>query len=521
MFARTLALALTVAAAAHAATPGLPPELEAKLRAQYETVAAAHGTLFERLDPDDLRHPFEKKVRASLFRDQKVIDLLPEAQQIVKDLNDSYHKKHLLTGVLCSPNQFPEIHKLAGEIAESLQMRKGFKIYVMNSPQINAYTWSVDQDNYGVALFSGLLRTMTLDQLRAILGHEMGHVKSQHILTSVIIELYSKKYKALPPVFALKSDGTEDTSPKSHVRVAGACLAISDLPESLSGDLSRRLGLADAAPMKVSDSEQANVTLLQQASEYTGDRTGAVASGDRQNTLMGMVKLASGHTGELGGFDMDAYLAQIETVLATLSHQELEDMMASEGTHAFTLMRVGELDNFFKSPDFVEARTRTASVFRDIMSAEFQVAGVMLETMTARDKFFASPAAAELNALERRLKEKQFNDIIAPRQTADEALAPMILDTIYGLGLGTTNAAFDIYEAYARLRKNGAAVKPLSTKLVERIQYELTNTGLPPAQVTELERKLKVAKEIRDLKPTKPASTANNSADDEATARLN
>lgn len=516
MFARSIALACTLlAATVHAASPTLPPELESKLRARYEEVATAHGNLFERLDPNDLRHPFEKKVLAGLYKDQRVQDLLPEAQKIAAEINDSYHKQHLLTGVLCSPTQFPEIHALASEIADALQMKKGFKIYVMNSPSINAYTWSIDENNYGVALFSGLLRSMTTEQLRAILGHEMGHVKSRHILTSVIIELYAQKHEALPGVFALKKDGSTDTGPKKHQRVAGASFGFTDIPANLAGDLSRRLGLNNVKPLDITDQEYKNLTLLDQAAEYSSDRTGAVASGNRLDTLMGMVKLASGHTGELGGFDMDAYLAQIESVLATMSHAELENMMASEGSHAFTLMRVGELDNYFKSPDFVEARTRKASVFRDIMSAEFQVSGVMLETITMRDKFFASPAAQELNALERRLKEKQFADIIAPRQQVDDVLQPLILDTIYELGLANDNAAFVIYEQYARLRKSGAAIKPLSVKLIERIKFELTNDSLPPAQVAELERKLKIAKEIRDLKPNKPANGAAVTGEDE------
>ena len=524
MFVRQIALAAVMVTAgltglAHAGSPSLPPAMEAALQQKFDAFTAEHGKLFERLDPDDLRHPYEKKVISALYKDQKIKDLMPEASKIVEDLNTQYHHQHLLNGVLCSETQFPEIYKLARENAAALQMKQGFKVYVLNSAQINAYTWSIDENNYGIALFSGLIRAVPMDQLKAILGHEMGHVKSRHILSTVLVQLYYKKYKALPPVFSLNADGTQDTGTKTKERAPEQSLGFTDLPPSFAGDLQRRLGFAAAEPFKLSDAESMNFTKFQQAAEYTGDRTGAVASGDRQLTLLGMVKLASGHTGELGGFDLDTYLHQIEEVLATMTNQELQDMMGTEGSHAFTLMRVGELDNFFKSPDFVQARdARKVSVFRDIMSAEFQIAGIMLETMAAQKKFFASAAAQELNALERRLKEKEFSDIIVPRQAADAVLNPLVYDTINELGLSNANAAFDIYESYARLRKSGVAIRPISEKLVERLKFELTNEQLPPAQADELKRKLKIAVELRDMRPGKPGGGAAVAGDDDDTA---
>ena len=510
MFVRKMALALSLIAAlplAARAGSTLPPDLEASLRTKFEAFSAQNGALFERLDTNDVRHPYEKKVVDALLKIQDVKDLLPEAQRQARELNNTYHKKHLLTGVLCSETQFPEIYKLAKENAVALHMKDGFKVYVMNSASINAYTWSFEQDNYGIAIYSGLIRSMTIEQLRAILGHEMGHVKGKHILWSVLLQLYQKKFNKLPAVFTATADGSTDASAPKNKTILPAAFGLNDLPADLQGDFNHALGLTNVPPMQATDVEAANVSRYQQANEYTGDRAGAIASGDRTNTLMGMVKLASGNSGDLGGFDMDAYLKQIETVLATLSHADLQEMMANEGTHAFTLMRVGELDLFFKSDDYNKAlEERSTSIFRDMMSAEYQISGTLLDTIEAQKKFFTGPGASELNALERRLKEKEFNDIIQPRQTAVDALQPMIFDTIAEIGLGRANGAFDIYEAYARMRKTGVAIKPLSEKLIERIKFELTNAQLPGDQHDELTRKLKVATEIKDLKTAKPAS---------------
>lgn len=494
----------------------LPPDVEARLREKFAAFSNAHGTLFEKLDPNDVRHPYERKVVTEMFKDQKVRDLLPEASKMAEEINRQYHNQHLLTGVLCSETQFPEIYKMAQENAAALQMKPGFKIYMMNSAQMNAYTWSIDEDNYGVALYSGLVRALSREQLRYVLGHEMGHVKSRHILTSVLVELYFKKYQKLPAVFSMKGDKDDSAAAKDRALVGGPRLAFADMPPRMAGDLTARMGLASVAPMHVSETEEANLTRFQQAAEYSGDRAGAVASGIREQAMLGLVKLASGHTGDLGGFDMESYLKQIETVLATMSHAELADMMASEGSHAFTLMRVGELDLFFKSPDYGKAlEAKGGSIFREVMSAEYQIATVLVEALEAQKKFLTGTTASEMNALERRLKEKELADLINPRQAADAVLSPIITDTIFEIGLSNKqNGAFDIYETYARVRRTGVPIKPLSEKLIERIKFELTSDSLTPEQKAELERKLKVATEIKDLKPNKPATSANAADDD-------
>jgi hypothetical protein len=512
----TALFAATTMVAAHAESPTLPPDIEAKVREKFAAFSTTHGALFEKLDPNDYRHPYERKVVSELYKDQKVKDLLPEAERLAAEFNKQYHQQHMLTGVLCSETQFPEIYKMAQENAAALQMKGGFKVYVMNSASINAYTWSIDENNYGVAIFSGLIRSMNREQLRYILGHEMGHVKSRHILHSILVELYYKKYEKLPAVFSLKDGKDDSAAPKNTVKVGGLGAAFADMPPRMSGDLIARMGIASAGPARVTETEYNNMVRFQQAAEYSSDRAGAVASGVQHEAMLGLVKLASGHTGDLGGFDMESYLKQIETVLATMSQAELRDMMAAEGSHAFTLMRVGELDLFFKSPEFGKAvEGKGGSIFREVMSAEYQIATVLVEALDAKKKFFTGTTASELNALERRLKEKEFADLIDPRQAADAVLAPLISDTIFEIGLtNAQNGAFDIYEIYARMKRTGVPIKPLTEKLIERIKFELTGESLTPEQKAELERKLKVATEIKDLKPNKPAGDANASLAD-------
>lgn len=490
---------LVAACAASAAPTTLPPDLEAALAARFDGIKAAHGTLFETLDPNDYRHPYERKVVGEIMKDPKVLELLPEATEIVAQVNKEYHRQHLMQGVLCSPTQFPEIYAMAQENAAALKMKPGFKVYVMNSAQMNAYTWSIDQDNYGVALFSGLIRALSPDELRFVLAHEMGHVKSKHVLTGVLLQLYAKKHDALPKV--LQASATEDgkASEKKAMRASPFETLMDDLPADLATRLAGKLG-GGIRPLMVTEAEEANFQRLGQAQEYSSDRAGIVATAKRKESMMGLVKLSSGDMGKLEGFDLDAYLAQVEAVLADMTSEELKNLMAGEGSHAFTIMRVGELDRFYAGSEYQDAAsTQGTSVFTRIVSAYFQVGGDLAAAALKLKKFQEGTGAEEMNALERRMLEKKLTEAVTPRLAAVEALAPAVLETITGLGLAGENPAFELFAAYLKAKKTGKPVEPVLAKLVEALQFALQEPDLTPDQKATLEARLATTKALKKL----------------------
>lgn len=494
----------------------LPPDLEAEVRQKLATFSAEHGGLFESVDPDDFRHPFEKSIREKLFADEDAKKLLPEARRVAAEFNREYHKMHKLQGVVVSERQFPELHQMGLEVSKSLGMKQGFTLYVMNSAQMNAYTWSIDQDNYGVALFSGLITGMTRDELRFVLAHEMGHVKSEHILTSVMIQLYMDKLGKLPPIFADDEKAEGKAGAMRTVKHAFA-MTLAELPEHLAGNLARRVSgtTRSADEIEITQEQYMTFQRLQQASEYSSDRAGLVATADRDNSLKGLVKLASGNVGNLSGFDLASYIAQIESVLATLDRQALEDLQGQEGSHAFTLLRVGELDLFHQSADYTDSTSpRSGSAYRTVMSAYYQLAGKLQAAIKDLAKFKKSREYAEMNALARRFKERELNAVIEPRQAAVAQLSGLALDPIEKLGLASTaNPAFDLYHAFVVSRGTGEPVKETTVKLVEKIQFELNRPDLDPAQRAALEARLAAAIVARDLKKKTDDDDDDESAD--------
>jgi heat shock protein HtpX len=74
-------------------------------------------------------------------------------------------------------------------IVEELAARGGMpvpKVYLIESDQPNAFATGRNPENAAVAATSGLMRRLDRDEVRAVLAHELGHVKNRDSLTMTI-----------------------------------------------------------------------------------------------------------------------------------------------------------------------------------------------------------------------------------------------------------------------------------------------------------------------------------------------
>ena len=62
------------------------------------------------------------------------------------------------------------------------------EVAVFPSPQPNAFATGASRDKALVAVSSGLLESMNVDQVKAVLGHEIGHVANGDMLTLTLIQ---------------------------------------------------------------------------------------------------------------------------------------------------------------------------------------------------------------------------------------------------------------------------------------------------------------------------------------------
>ena len=83
--------------------------------------------------------------------------------------------------VQVSARQFPEIHRLVVRISQILGIDPP-PTYLLESPELNAYTFGPDEKTATIVVQRGLLQAARPRELAFILGHEMGHIKSQHVV---------------------------------------------------------------------------------------------------------------------------------------------------------------------------------------------------------------------------------------------------------------------------------------------------------------------------------------------------
>ncbi len=79
-----------------------------------------------------------------------------------------------------SPEEAPEIHQMLKEISEIAGIPKP-KLYLVNRNEPNAFAFGRTQGSSGIALHKGLIDMLTKEELKAVIAHEVGHIKHRDV----------------------------------------------------------------------------------------------------------------------------------------------------------------------------------------------------------------------------------------------------------------------------------------------------------------------------------------------------
>jgi Zn-dependent protease with chaperone function len=91
----------------------------------------------------------------------------------------------LASSVRVGPNQFPKVNELLKEACAVLDMQDPPELYISQSEALNARTIGVDTPF--ITLNSRLLEVMSEAELLGIIGHEVGHILSGHVLYKTLL----------------------------------------------------------------------------------------------------------------------------------------------------------------------------------------------------------------------------------------------------------------------------------------------------------------------------------------------
>jgi Zn-dependent protease with chaperone function len=246
-------------------------------------------------------HPADRAALAALRR-------IPVFDEVLKAIFGVVGEKPIrlafqANAVRVSTRQFPRIHALYRTVLGTLDAPAEYELFVSQTPLVNAGAYGLDRPF--IVLNSGSLDLLDDEELTFLLGHELGHILSGHVLYRTMTVLLLRLAQQGFPI----------------------------------------VGLAARAVL---------LALLEwgRKSELSADRAGLLAVQNPDAVLHSMLKLAGGGSRE--ETDLNEFLIQADEYrkggdVADSVFKVLNLMLA---THPFHVLRAAELRDWIEAGDY-------------------------------------------------------------------------------------------------------------------------------------------------------------------------
>ncbi len=167
-------------------------------------------------------------------------------------------------------HELPQVYSIVRNLATQTDMPMP-RVYLIDSPQPNAFATGRSPRHAAVAVTSGILQLMTHEELEGVLAHELAHVRNRDILISSIAAMLAAALSIFARMALWGGMG----------RRRGGNDAISGIIALLS------LILAPIAAMLIR-------LAISRAREYQADASGAAITGQPLNLASALRKLGMG-----------------------------------------------------------------------------------------------------------------------------------------------------------------------------------------------------------------------------------
>ena len=137
---------------------------------------------------------------------RRKLDQIPHFMNLCKKITSTIETRQLQQinqyALQVGPNQFPEIYEMGLDCAHRLGIGIP-NIYIENNPLMNAYTCASDDTSPLLVLYTGIVDRMTPGELKAVIGHECGHIQNRHLVYQNVINMLLNSASSAPGLTGL------------------------------------------------------------------------------------------------------------------------------------------------------------------------------------------------------------------------------------------------------------------------------------------------------------------------------
>ncbi|MFJ6616051.1 M48 family metallopeptidase [Kitasatospora sp. NPDC091335] len=248
-------------------------------------------------------HPADRSALVALRKLTGFDDILKKLAGLVSER--AIRLMFLATAVKTSERQFPELHAMVRDASYVLDLERVPDLYVSQDPTVNAYCIGIDTPI--IVITSGLVELLDEEELRSVIGHEVGHAMSGHAVYRTMLMILT--------------------------------------------NIATRIAWVPLGNLAIT----AIITALKEwfrKAELSSDRAGLLAGQDLQASMRALMKLAGGHN--LAEMNVDAFLEQAEEYekAGDLRDGVLKVLQLLPQTHPFAVVRVAQLKKWAESDEY-------------------------------------------------------------------------------------------------------------------------------------------------------------------------
>lgn len=257
------------------------------------------------LRADNFRHPLDLEATNSL-KQLPGIDLL--VRQLLGPLGEQFfYMENIASSVLVGEAQLPHLHHILLDACQVLDLEPP-QLYVRQHPIPNAYTFAMRGKQPFIVVHTSLIELLNSEEIKAVLGHELGHLKCEH----------------------------------------GVYLTLANLIVLAAGQFSTWGSI-------ISQTMQNQMLEWLRCAEFTCDRAALLATQEPKVVVSVLMKLAGGSPTLASKLNVEAFLDQArayDEVSNTELGEMLKQLQTAQLTHPVPVLRAREIDKWASSQNY-------------------------------------------------------------------------------------------------------------------------------------------------------------------------